>query len=239
MKQKIIDAYARLSLDYEKNVDTESGFNAFYERPAMLEQLPENMTGLTALDAGCAAGWYTEQLLNRGASVTAIDLNAEMIAATQRRVGENAAVLVHDLNTPLPFPDESFHHIVSSLTLHYIEDLSLPFREFQRILKPGGQLLFSVHHPFMEFTLFQRPDYFTHEWLLDVWNKKEAGRVEMAIFRRPLQEIVNRTTQFFTLERLIEPQPVPEFLEKLPDSAKSYERLMTHPHFLIIRASKP
>lgn len=181
MKHMIMDAYSKLSRDYEKNVDTESGYNAYYERPAMLKQLPEDMSGLAALDAGCAAGWYTEQLLKRGAMVTAIDLSPEMVEATRRRVGEKATVLAHDLNEPLPFADESFQLIISSLTLHYIEDLSRPFHEFHRILQPGGQLVFSVHHPFMDFTLFQRPDYFTHEWLIDNWIWKNCPTQEKAM----------------------------------------------------------
>ncbi|MED4584949.1 class I SAM-dependent methyltransferase [Brevibacillus choshinensis] len=119
MKHVIMDAYSKLSRDYEKNVDTESGYNAYYERPPMLKQLPEDMSGLAALDAGCAAGWYTEQLFHRGAQVTAIDLSPEMIEATRRRVGEKANLLAHDLNDPLPFADESFHLIISSLTFAY------------------------------------------------------------------------------------------------------------------------
>ncbi len=238
MKEKILSAYAKLAQDYERHVDTDSGFNAYYERPAMMEQLPLRMDGLKVLDAGCAAGWYTEQLLRRGAEVTAVDFSTEMVRATQRRVGTGASVCCHDLRDPLPFVNQAFDIVVSSLTLHYLEDWHLTFREFSRVLKPGGRFLYSVHHPFMDFTLFDRPDYFARELLEDVWNKQKAGSVEIVFYRRPLSEIVNVTTEYFQLERIVEPQPRIDFKEKLPDGGKWYDRLMKTPHFLIVKARR-
>lgn len=91
----------------------------------------------------------------------------------------------------------------------------------------------------MDFKLLDRPDYFAHELLEEVWSKKESGRVEVTFFRRPLSEIINTTTRHFVLERIIEPQPVVEFEEKLPEKATSYDYLMKNPHFLIIVARKP
>ncbi|SEN04886.1 class I SAM-dependent methyltransferase [Lihuaxuella thermophila] len=238
MKNKVLAAFSILAKDYEKNVDNESGYNAYYERPAMMKLLPSNMSGLNVLDAGCATSWYTEQFVKLGANVTAVDLSPEMVQAAKRRVGEKASIFVQDLSEPLPFRDETFHLIVSSLTLHYMDDWSSAFREFHRVMKRGGQLVFSVHHPFMDYTMFQRPDYFAQEWLVDEWKKKESGSVKVSFYRRPLHEIINATTEHFTLDRIVEPQPVGEFLEKLPMKSESYDYLMKNPHFLIVQAHK-
>lgn len=174
MKEKVIKAYDKLAGDYERHVDSQSGHNAYYERPAMMHLLPANMEQMTVLDAGCAAGWYTEQFLKRGARVTAVDLSPAMVEACKRRVGNEATVFACDITEDLPFEDEVFDLIVSSLTLHYIEDWAPTFREFQRVLKPGGSLIYSVHHPFMDVKHFDRQDYFARELLTEVWNKPES-----------------------------------------------------------------
>ncbi|MBD2869313.1 class I SAM-dependent methyltransferase [Paenibacillus arenilitoris] len=242
MKEKIREAYDKLAVAYERSVDAASGHNAYYERPAMMKLMPGDMGGLAVLDAGCAAGWYTEQFIGRGAQATAIDVSPNMAEACRKRVGGLADVRVCDLTEPLPFDNESFDLVSSSLTLHYIEDWAPTFREFERVMKPGGNLLFSVHHPFMDFKLFDRPDYFARELLSEVWNKKESGPVEVTFYRRPLQEIINAASERFVIDRLVEPQPAEEWKDK-PEAAdwyeRWYERLATNPHFLIVKARKP
>ena len=102
MKEEIISAYSKLAYDYEHTVDVNNPYNSDYERPAMLQLLPDNLQGTSVLDAGCAAGWYSEKLLSHGANVTALDITPDMVAAAKRRVGEKANVLCHDLSTPFP-----------------------------------------------------------------------------------------------------------------------------------------
>lgn len=241
MKKQVMEAYDKLAKDYEKHVDTQSGHNAYYERPAMIKLMPTDLNQLDVLDAGCAAGWYTEQFLKQGANVTAVDLSPEMVEACKRRVGNKANVLTCDLTENLPFDNESFNLIVSSLTLHYIDDWVPTFREFYRVMKPGGSLLFSVHHPFMDFKQFDRPDYFAHELLSEVWNKKEAGPVEVTFYRRSLQEIINVTSGQFIMDQIVEPQPAINSMNTPEAHAwykKWFDHLSTHPHFLIVKARK-
>jgi SAM-dependent methyltransferase len=241
MKEKLLGAYDKLAKDYEKHVDTQSGHNAYYERPAMMKLMPNDMNQLTVLDAGCAAGWYTEQFLRLGSQVTAIDLSPAMVEACKRRVGSEAEVFTCDLAEPLPFKNETFNLIVSSLTMHYIDDWVPTFREFYRIMKPGGQLIFSVHHPFMDFKHFERTDYFAHELLMEIWNKQESGPVEVTFYRRPLQEIVNVTSAQFIIDRIVEPQPDLDFKDKsdaIDWYKRWFDRLSTNPHFLIVKARK-
>jgi ubiquinone/menaquinone biosynthesis C-methylase UbiE len=241
MKKKVLEAYDKLAKDYEIHVDTQSGHNAYYERPAMMKLMPSDMNQLAVLDAGCAAGWYTEQFIKLGSQVTAVDLSPAMVEACKRRVGNETAVFTCDLAETLPFKNETFDLIVSSLTLHYIDDWVPTFREFNRIMKPGGQLIFSVHHPFMDFKHFERPDYFAHELMMEIWNKKESGPVEVTFYRRPLQEILNVTSAHFIIDRIVEPQPDLDLKDK-PESIdwfkRWFDRLSTNPHFLIVKARK-
>lgn len=234
MKERIKETFDSLAGAYEHSVDTQNLYNSEYERPAMLAQLPKDLGGKKILDAGCAAGWYTEQLMDRGAQVTAVDMSPEMAEATKRRVGDKADVICLDLASALPFEDGIFDYIVSSLTLHYIEDWDLTFTEFQRILKPGGTLLFSVHHPFTDIKLSREMNYFSTELIVDKW--KKVGKVyEVPFFRRPLGDILAKTLQHFSMEDVIEPKPTEKFKEL---DVERYERLMKAPNFLIVKARK-
>lgn len=229
-----LDSYNTLAEYYFSHVDTKP-YNAYYERPGTLALLP-GVAGKRVLDAGCAAGWYTKWLLDHGAEVTALDFSPRMIEMTRERVGDRAELRQTDLNEPLDFlPDQSFDIVLSSLVLHYLEDWTGVMNEFHRILRPAGVLVFSVHHPFMDYANFQREDYFLTELLEDTWDSHQ-GPVKMQFYRRPLQSIVTPVLNAgFTLEVLSEPMPTDEFKETHP---RIYDRLRTRPQFLFIRARK-
>jgi SAM-dependent methyltransferase len=230
-----LESYQEMAEYYFGYVDTKP-FNAYYERPGTLSLLPE-VNGKQVLDAGCAAGWYTQWLLDHGAQVTALDLSPNMIEMTRKRVGNRARSLQADLNLPLDFlADKSFDVVLSSLTLHYLKDWARVLSEFHRILVPGGCLVFSVHHPFMDFSVFKRENYFLTELLEDEWNTHK-GPVKVNFYRRPLSQIVSSVLEAgFLLEKLIEPMPTEEFRAAQPDV---YLRLTKRPQFLFLRARKP
>lgn len=232
LKDTIKDTYDKLASTYKENLDVANPYNSYYERPAMMEMVPKKLEGKSILDAGCAAGWYTSQFVERGANVTAIDVSYEMVKAAKESMGEKATFLCHDLQEVLPFEDHTFDVIVSSLTLHYLENWNQVFQEFRRVLKPGGEFIYSIHHPFMDFTKFTCKNYFEKQLLLDTWVKPNIT-IEVEFFRRSLQDVINETTNYFMLEKMVEPRPVEKMKEV---NEKSYYYLNTNPHFLIVKA---
>ncbi|MCT4509566.1 MAG: class I SAM-dependent methyltransferase [Tepidibacter sp.] len=229
-----LNSYEEMAEYYFKYVDTKP-FNAYYERPATISLLPQ-VRGKKVLDAGCAAGWYTKWLLEKGASVIALDCSPNMIEMAKKRVGNKAKIIRADLNEPLHFiEDESIDIILSSLTLHYIKNWNVVMREFNRILKKDGQLVISIHHPFMDFTVFNKENYFLTELLDDEWNTNN-GKVKVQFYRRPLSEIINSIIDAgFMIEKLLEPMPTEQFKIAQPNM---YDRLTKNPQFLFITNRK-
>jgi len=213
-------------------------YNALYERPAMLGLLPP-VDGQRILEAGCGAGWYTEQLLARGARVTAVDASAALVKHTRRRIAalpsvtcERADVRVADLRQPLTFAaDGSFDGIVSALVMHYLRDWSTALAEFRRVLAPGGWLLFSTHHPMADAADLQDgDDYFDIVQMEDTW--KDIGTVRF--YRRSLTAIGDALAGAgLGIERIVEPRPTDAFRVARPDS---YARLLRRPEFIIFLA---
>ncbi|WP_408006263.1 class I SAM-dependent methyltransferase [Pseudalkalibacillus sp. A8] len=229
------DAYEELADYYDRYVDIKPS-NAYYERPGTLSLLPD-IEGKRVLDAGCGAGWYTKWFIEHGAKrVTSIDFSPNMIKLTKKRSGDKARVFLADLNQPLDqIESQSKDLIVSPLTLHYLKNWETPMREFNRILKNRGRLVFSVHHPFMDYIVFNRDNYFTTELLDDEWNTPD-GKVKVQFYRRPLSEILKPLhLNGFVIEKLIEPMPTDEFRKAQPDT---YEKWTKRPQFLFIRAQK-
>lgn len=205
--------------------------NAAYERPAM-RALLGGVRGLDVLDAGCAAGEHSAWLVERGARVVALDASETMVRLARERLGESTRVLQADLAQPLPFADASFDIVLSSLTLHYLEDWTAPLREFARVLRPGGRLVLSTHHPYM--TAAGVAGYHTVTPVEEGWSGFAEAPVPVRFYHRPLQRIVTDVLNAgFVLRGLHEPQPTAEADARDPKLAARFRR---EPGFLIVSA---
>ena len=112
------------------------------EQAAVMALLPD-LTGRVALDVGCGSGRYLRVLVDRGATATGLDLSAPMLAhahATAHR-------LVRASACALPIARRSMDVVVCGLALGDVKDLALAIGEMARVLRPGGQLIYSVVHP--------------------------------------------------------------------------------------------
>jgi GrpB-like predicted nucleotidyltransferase (UPF0157 family)/ubiquinone/menaquinone biosynthesis C-methylase UbiE len=206
--------------------------NALYDRPAILD-LAGAVDGLSVLDAGCAAGHLSALLAGRGADVLGVDSSAGMIAVARRKFGDVARFEVADIARPLAVPDGSIDVITASLVLHYLADWGPALAEFRRILKPGGALVFSVHHPGEDWRWFGKENYFELELLEDEFPPGTVVRFH----RRPLSWTFQAVRDAgFAVDRLVEPMPVAEAEAADPRWAAN---LRTKPRFLYFRAVSP
>jgi SAM-dependent methyltransferase len=197
--------------------------------------LPE-VAGRRVLDAGCSGGPHAAWLVEHGATVVGVDLSPPMIELARQRVPD-AEFHVADLDEPLAFAaDEEFDLVVSSLTLHYLPDWTDVLAEFQRVLKPGGSLVFSTHHPFMDAQLPSVEHYFqTDSVVQDTWIVGDAV-LEVQFHRKTLSQILNAVIDAgFVVERVDEPVPTPELRDRYPEVAAI---IATEPRFLFLRARR-
>lgn len=218
------DEFARHAAD--------GAYNALYDRPAMLELLGD-IRGLRVLDAGCGPGLYAEQLVARGAEVVGVDQSPTMIDLARARVADHTEFRVHDLGKPLHWiADESFDAALLALVIHHLDDRRALLSELFRVLRPGGHVVLSTHHPTTDW-LRLGGSYFAVEPVEEVWR----GDWDVRYWRLPLtQTCAEATDAGFLIERLVEPQPSDELAEKFPDA---HAKLSERPGFLMLRLLKP
>jgi SAM-dependent methyltransferase len=230
-----LDAYDSMAEAYAAEIE-KNPRSIYYERPALLSLLPD-VSGRRVLDAGCGPGVMVEWFLTQGADVVGVDGSASMLKLAEQRVGEAPALHVADLEQPMPFlADSSFDVILTAGTLGYIRDWLALFREFSRVLRPGGCVVFSVGHPCSEYTLNDTDDYFSTELREYTWRGLGAPMV-VPCYRRPLSHMIDAIVRAgFSIERMVEPVPTKEFAEVKPEE---YAALMRRPRVLCARVRKP
>jgi ubiquinone/menaquinone biosynthesis C-methylase UbiE len=98
---------------------------------------------LDVLDYGCGTGLVTLHIQPHVRSITGADTSQGMLDVLRRKAGEaglaNVRTTLIDLSKNVPV-EGKFHLIVSSMTLHHIEDIRMIFNNFYRLLLPGGRL---------------------------------------------------------------------------------------------------
>ncbi|NDJ77602.1 MAG: class I SAM-dependent methyltransferase [Chloroflexi bacterium] len=104
---------------------------------------------MTALEIGCASGWLTLALAQRGAHARGLDISAKALdvarryyASVQDEVPGSATYEVADLNT-LELPPAAYDVIAAKGVLHHLPHLDHVIAQFHHALKPGGLLWIS------------------------------------------------------------------------------------------------
>jgi ubiquinone/menaquinone biosynthesis C-methylase UbiE len=102
-----------------------------------------------ALEIGAGTGYFALNLLQDGMVGEAVctDVSPGMLATlaeNAERLGLSARVETRTGDAGrLPFPDESFDAVLGHAVLHHVPDLEAAFREFRRVLRPGGAIVFA------------------------------------------------------------------------------------------------
>ena len=100
-----------------------------------------------SLEIGAGTGYFSLNLLQAGVVRAAVcsDISPGMMetcAANASRLDLDVETIVTDAEA-LPFDDESFDLVLGHAVLHHLPDLDQAFREFARVLRPGGTVYFA------------------------------------------------------------------------------------------------
>jgi demethylmenaquinone methyltransferase/2-methoxy-6-polyprenyl-1,4-benzoquinol methylase len=97
--------------------------------------------GDALLDVACGTGLVAvaaAKILGTADNITCLDPSAGMLAVARSKL---AAHFILGRAESLPLNDDSFDFLTMGYALRHVTDLETTFREYRRVLKPGGTLL--------------------------------------------------------------------------------------------------
>lgn len=230
---------------YKEIRDNEINANTLFEIPALFSMMPD-LNNKKVLDLGCGYGEHCQYFVNNGASkVVGIDISEKMLEIAKQEAGDPK---ISYINMPMEDIDrlaEKFDVVVSSLAFHYVEDYAGLVRKIYELLCPEGVLLFSQEHPLA--TCHSGGERWTRD---ESGNKVYANLANYGVegerkltwfvdgvikYHRTFFTLINTLIAAgFRIEKLSEPIPTDELLQKYPE----HRNLLHKPDFLLIKAKK-
>jgi len=142
----VAEHYDRLARHYDASLALWRTLVAAPAWQAVGDLLAQNVRpGATVLDAGTGTGETTALLLARAnpGRVLAVDISKGMLHAARKKIADTrVAWMQHDM-TSLPYADASVDVVVSTWALETIADPRQAVREFLRVIKDDGFVIYA------------------------------------------------------------------------------------------------
>lgn len=206
---------------------------------AAVNELLGNVKGKRILDAGCGDGFFSLELAQKGALVTALDSSEAMLnIAKHKHFHDNLQYYNMDLTRKLTFEDKSFDIVVANMLLMDIPEIESLVFEVDRVLKKPGTFIFSITHP-----CFFLSDWEENENNIKTY-KKIGNYLEERVeelnfwgktlhYHRPLSRYIEAIEKAgMYVSSLREPVPPRELIELCPEQ----EYHCRIPSFVVIMA---
>ena len=153
------------------------GETRFHQLP--LQDLPISSKS-KILDLCCGSGQATRFLVQCSQAVTGLDISPVSLERAQRNVPQ--AKYVEALAEEMPFPDNQFDFVHTSVAMHEMKPSQLRqiIKEVYRVLKPGGVFALVDFHKPTNFLFWPGLSIFL--WLFETqtaWQLLESDLVEL------------------------------------------------------------
>ena len=141
--------------------------------------------GMTVLELGCGAGYFTQELARSGADIVAIDVSPELLEIARTNCSSPNFQYQTQNAHALSYSEGVFDSVVGSSVLHHLE-IEEALRDICRVLKPGGTIYFTEPNMLNPQIAIQKNI---------PWIKRKLGDSpdETAFFRWPLRKLLEQT----------------------------------------------
>lgn len=207
-----------------------------------------NIRERNILDAGCGQGYFSKILNDSGAKTIGIDESEKLISIARSKNKENKSLefIRHNLKNDLPFDDHKFDAVLCNMVLMDIDPIDGVIKEFSRVLKNNGELIFSIIHPifssgktgktFLEKIFIKTPHYKINSYKTPekkIWHFSHLpGKTN--IYHRPIEYYAKQLNKnSFLIKEILEPTFDREFV----DHENNFIKLCAEiPLFLLVKA---
>jgi SAM-dependent methyltransferase len=224
----------------------DAGWTRALEQPIFLNMLPD-VRGLRVLDLGCGLGQLSYHIANAGAAeVFAVDISRTMLELARRERSHPRVRFHLEAIEDLRFEPARFGLIVSSLALHYVANYRDLVRRMATWLTPGGVVVYSTEHPIYTARLpgegwlvdehGERVGWQIHDYFNEGMREEHWFVAGVRKYHRTIATLLDGLLDAgFRIERVVEPAPDIERLQRRPHESEHLLR----PMFLLVRASVP
>lgn len=141
MKDKEIDIQNRVAKHYEE-IRYRKPYSRFYHdwwTSKMLSMVKKECLKGRILDNGCGIGINLTHILEESKEIVGLDISQNMCSRAKKRLSK----VVQGDSQRLPFESSYFDLVFARSLLHHLPNPERAVSEIRRVLKPGGEAVFS------------------------------------------------------------------------------------------------
>ncbi|MBI5642245.1 MAG: class I SAM-dependent methyltransferase [Deltaproteobacteria bacterium] len=98
--------------------------------------------GMRVLEVGCGTGLLTMEAVKTGAKIYSLDVSPDLLRLARGKSACRGVDFFCASAYELGFRDKSFDYVIGMSVLHHL-DIDKAFKEFSRVLKDNGKIIFS------------------------------------------------------------------------------------------------